>query len=61
MVIEKLVCGGNPFEGFAPVIQGENSGPHQFSKLYKDEVNFCEAKKCLWESQGPQMPNMNVL
>ena len=61
LVIEKLVCGGGIFDGFAPVIQGDNAGPHQDSKLYKYVVNFCKAKKWLWETHGPQMPHMNVL
>ena len=29
LVIEKLVCGGDTFEGFAPVIPVYNDGPHQ--------------------------------
>ena len=43
-VIEKLVCDGGLFEGFAPVIQVENAGTHQDEKLYKYVVNFYKAK-----------------
>ena len=60
-IIEKLVCDGGHFEGFAPVIQGENAVPHQDVKLYKYVVNLCKAKKWMWETQGPQMPHMNVM
>ena len=28
-VIDKLVCDGGTFEGFAPDIQGDNFGSHQ--------------------------------
>ena len=62
MVIKKLVCGGGgPFEGFATVIQGDNSVPHQDAKFKKYVVNFCKENKWLWEPQGPQMPHINVL
>ena len=61
LVIEKLVYDGGPFEGFLQVIQGDNNGPHQDKKLYKYVVNFCKAKNWLWEPQGPQMPDMNIM
>ena len=41
-VIEKLVCGGSHFEGFAPVIQGDNASPHQDENFYKYVVNLYE-------------------
>ena len=55
------MCDGGPFEGFAPVIQGGNAGPHQDAKCYNYVVNFCKAKQWLWETKGPQMPHMNEL
>ena len=61
LVTNKLVCGDGTFEGFDPVIQGDHSGPHQDSKLYKYVVNFCKAKKWLCEPQGPHIPHINVL
>ena len=45
IVIEILVCGGGLLEWFDPVIQSDNSVPHQDAKLYKYVVNFCKAKK----------------
>ena len=60
MVIENLVCYAGPFEGFAPVINGDNAGPHQDAKLYRYVVNSCK-EKYMRETQGHQMPHMNVL
>ena len=39
-IVDKLVCGGDAFEGFALFLQGENYGPHQDAKCYKYVVNF---------------------
>ena len=52
---------GGKFEGYLPIIQGDNAGPHEDAK-FKNYVNKeCEEKGWLWEPQGPQMPHMNVL
>ena len=47
-VIEKLVCDGGTFEGFAPFIQGENAVPHQDANFYKCVVNLCISKTWMW-------------
>ena len=44
-VIDTLVCDGGPFEGFDPVIEGDNADPHHDARLYKYVVNFYKAKK----------------
>ena len=31
--IDKLVCVGGTFEGFAPFVHGENADPHKDSKF----------------------------
>mmetsp|Transcript_26210 Transcript_26210/g.32313 ORF Transcript_26210/g.32313 Transcript_26210/m.32313 type:complete len:211 (+) Transcript_26210:515-1147(+) len=59
--INELVKEGGKFEGYLPIIQGDNAGPHEDAK-FKNYVNKeCEEKGWLWEPQGPQMPHMNVL
>ena len=52
LVIEKLVCDGHPFEGFDPVIQGDNSGPHQDKCFYKYVVNFFQEKMFVGTSRN---------
>ena len=47
-VIKKLVYDGGTFERFAPVIQGDDVGPHQDVELYKYVVNLCKSKQRLW-------------
>ena len=40
--IKDLVKLGGEFEGYAPIIQGDNTGPHQDATFNNGEENFCE-------------------
>jgi len=58
--IEKLVGEGGRFEGYTPVIQGDNAGPH-VEKTFKTRIeSYCNERGWLWEPQSSQMPQMNV-
>lgn len=59
--IQQLTKPGSPFEGYLPVFQGDNAGPHTDAKYEKFCKEFCTNKGWLWEPQAPQMPHMNVL
>ena len=59
--IEELVGPGGKFEGYTPVIQGDNAGPHAEEAFVQFVQRHCEAKGWHWEPQAPQMPHMNVL
>jgi hypothetical protein len=60
-MIEMEVGPGGRYEGFIPIIQGDNAGPHE-DGTYKSFVqNFCTSRGWHWEPQAAQMPHMNVL
>ena len=59
--IQELVGEGGIFEGYTPVIQGDQAGPHEEEAFKKFVKEWCEKYKWLWEPQAPQMPHMNVL
>jgi hypothetical protein len=59
--VEKLVGPGGKYEGYTPVFQGDNAGPHQDAKYVKGVTDYCNQKGWHWEPQAPQMPHMNVL
>jgi hypothetical protein len=59
--VKELVKIGGDYEGYQPVFQGDNAGPHT-DKMYDFFVKeYCKANGWLWEPQGPQMPHVNVL
>ena len=59
--VETLVGPGGEFEGFTPVFQGDNAGPHQDAVFLRGVRNHCQARGWHWEPQAAQMPHMNVL
>jgi len=62
--LQKIVGPGGPFEGYCPIIQWDNAGPHTDKTLVAFAETFCAAQKPVpwgWEPQGPQMPHANVL
>ena len=59
--IEALVGPGGKFEGYTPIIQGDNAGPHAETAFVDFVKGHCEEKGWKWEPQAPQMPHMNVL
>jgi hypothetical protein len=56
-----LVKEGGAYDGYLPVFQGDNAGPHTDGKLQHFVTSFCEEKKWMWEPQAPQMPHANNL
>jgi len=59
--IAKLVDGPNaPFQGYTPVIQGDNAGPHIEGTFMKRMQEYCNERGWLLEPQAPQMPHLNV-
>jgi hypothetical protein len=59
--ISKYVEAGGLYEGYLPVIQGDNAGPHSDAKFHKFVTDYCKEKGWMWEPQAPQMPHANNL
>ena len=60
-IIMALVGLGGAFEGYTPVIQGDQAGPHEEQEFKTFVESFCAANGMLWKPQAPQMPHENVL
>jgi hypothetical protein len=58
--IAALVAPGGVFEGYTPVIQGDQAGPHEEEGFKRFVAQVCNEKGWLWEPQAPQMPHLNV-
>jgi hypothetical protein len=52
---------GGRYEGYLPVIQGDNAGPHTDAKFQEFVKEYCDKQKWMWEPQAPQMPQANNL
>ena len=51
--VKELVKVGGEYEGYQPVFQGDNAGPH-INQSYDQFVrDYCKANGWLWELQGP--------
>lgn len=59
--VNQLVGPGGKYEGYIPVFQGDNAGPHQEGQYVQYVTNYCTERGWHWEPQAPQMPHMNVL
>ena len=59
--VSELVGEGAAYEGYTPVFQGDNAGPHEETKYLEFVKGYCLAKGWHWMPQAPQMPHMNVL
>jgi hypothetical protein len=60
-IVESLVGPGGKYEGYKPVFQGDNAGPHIDAAYLAGIKGHCETKGWYWEPQASQMPHMNVL
>ncbi|KAG7367978.1 transposase [Nitzschia inconspicua] len=49
------------YEGFIPVIQGDNAGPHIDAEYINYVKEYCLEKGWVWAPQAPQMPHANNL
>ena len=52
--MHKLVEKGGKYEGYRPIFQGDNAGPHRDVAFMKYVVDYCERFGWYWEPQGPQ-------
>jgi hypothetical protein len=59
--VAELVGPGGPYEGYTPVFQGDNAGPHVDGPFHKYVTEHCDEEDWKWEPQAPQMPHMNNL
>ena len=51
---------GGAYDGYLPIFQGNNAGPHEDKKYKKEMEEYCEREGWKWIPQGPQMPHVNV-
>ena len=59
--IAVLVDPGGDFEGYLPIFQGDNAGPHICAIFHNCMKEYCAAMGWKWESQAPQMPYIKNL
>jgi hypothetical protein len=59
--VAELVGPGGEYEGYVPVFQGDNAGPHQDGTFKQYVEDQCRERGWKWEPQAPQMPHMNNL
>jgi hypothetical protein len=60
-MVTGLVGPGGEYEGYIPIFQGDNAGPHK-DAMYKNFVEgHCTTYGWHWEPQAAQMPHMDVL
>lgn len=59
--INDLIKPGGEYEGYLPVIQGDNAGPHTDQTYIRYVTGYCERENWKWEPQAPQMPHANNL
>ena len=59
--IDSLTGKGGAFEGYVPILQGDNAGPHTDKSFLSAMMSHCSEKGWHWEPQGPQMPYLNNL
>jgi hypothetical protein len=60
-MIHNLIQEGGKYEGYTPIIQGDNAGPHQDAAFLGGVKGYCGDHGWHWEPQAAQMPHMNVL
>jgi hypothetical protein len=58
--IARLVCPSGEYEGFIPIIQRNDTGPHGKAEFIRFGTENCESKDWQWELQALQMLHMNV-
>jgi hypothetical protein len=59
--VASIVGPGGRYEGYLPVFQGDNAGPHEDQTFKNFVVSECENRGWKWKPQAAQMPYMNVL
>ena len=59
--IAVLVAPGGYFEGYFPILQGNNAGPHICAIFHNCVKEYCTTMSWKWEPQSPQIPHMNNL
>lgn len=59
-MVQQYVQPGGQFEGYTPVFQGDQAGPHEEDAYKRAMSETCNEKGWRWEPQAPQMPHLNV-
>jgi hypothetical protein len=53
------VSEGGEFEGYLPVLQGDNAGPDIDASYHNFVTEYSASQSWCWEPQAPQMPHLN--
>jgi hypothetical protein len=48
-MVSDLVKEGGKYEGYTPIFQGDNAGPHRDAAYYNYVTDFCREKRWKWE------------
>ena len=59
-MVQTYVQPGGQYEGYTPVIQGDQAGPHEEEVFKRAMSEACNDNGWHWEPQAPQMPHLNV-
>lgn len=59
--VKAITMAGGEYEGYIPIIQGDNAGPHQDGEYIEYMTTYCKEMGWHWEPQAPQMPYVNNL
>jgi hypothetical protein len=54
--IQKLSGPGGRYEGYVPIIQGDNAGPQEDGTLKQSVRDYCSDNERHWEHAAPQQP-----
>ena len=60
-LLEELVMCGGKYEGYIPIIQGDQAGPHEEVEFVRYMRSECSRRGWCFEPQSPQSPHMNNL
>jgi hypothetical protein len=59
--LAELVGSNGKYEGYIPIIQVDNAGPHQDRALVNFCKQYCKSQGWTWQPQAPLIPHMNNL
>ena len=59
--LQEITGPGGKYEGYVPIIQGDNAGPHQDTTFQQYMTSYCNQQGWYSEPQAAQMPYINNL
>ena len=59
--LAELVGSNGKYEGYIPIIQVDNAGPHQDRALVNFCKQYCKSQGWTCQQQAPQMPHINKI